>query len=227
MNEKLILAEILAVFSLLLLSKKLFGKAGVMAWIAIATVIANVITAKNAAVFGLNTAIGSVMFASTFLATDILTECYGAWEARKGVLLGLFSALVFIVSSQIALAYVPSSIDYANGAMSMLFAMNLRISLSSVVMYFIANMADIFMYDHLRIKTRGKKMWLRNNVATITCNCMENFFFVLFGFYGLYDFVQCMQIAFSVSVIEAFVGICDTPFLYLAVEKEQKRFIRL
>ena len=227
MNEKLILCEIFSIFSLLLLAKKFFGKAGVMAWIPIATIIANVITAKNATVFGLNTAIGSVMFASTFLATDILTECYGASEARKGVLLGLFGALVFIVSSQLALAYVPSSIDYANEAMSTLFAMNLRISLSSVVMYFIANMADIFVYDRLRVKTRGKKMWLRNNVATITCNCLENFFFILFGFYGIYDFAQCMQVAFSVSVIEAIVGLCDTPFLYLAVGRDQKRFISL
>ena len=222
MNETLILIELLTVFSLLLLAKRFFGKAGVMAWIPIATIIANVITAKNATVFGMNTAIGCVMFASTFLATDILTECYGAREARRGVLLGLFGAVAFIIASQIALAYVPSSIDYANEAMSTLFAMNLRISLSSVVMYFIANMADILVYDRLRIKTRGRKMWLRNNVATITCNCLENFLFILFGFYGMYDFAQCMRIAFSVSVIEAIVGLCDTPFLYLAVGKDRR-----
>ena len=107
--------------------------------------------------------------------------------------------------------------------MSTLFAMNLRISLSSTVMYFIANMADIFIYDTLRIKTHGKKIWLRNNIATITYNCIENFLFILFGFYGLYNFVQCIQIAFSVSIIEAIVGICDTPFLYLAVRVKKTK----
>ena len=60
-------------------------------------------------------------------------------------------------------------------------------------------------------------MWLRNNLSTIVCNCAENFMFVLLGFYGVYDFGQCMDIAWSISIIEAVVGICDTPFLYAAL----------
>ncbi len=220
MNEKLIFIEIACVFSLLLLSKKLFGKAGVLAWIPAATIIANMITVKNACIFGLNTAIGSVVFASTFLATDILAECYGAKEARRGVYMGLFGAFIFMICSQIAIRYIPSAIDYANGAMIELLSMNLRISLSSILMYFIANITDVFMYEKLKVKTNGKKMWLRNNVSTITCNCLENFGFVLLGFYGIYNFYQCIQVAFSISVIEAIVGLCDTPFLYFAIGGE-------
>ena len=219
MNEGLLFAEIFIVFSLLLLFKKVFGKFGVLAWIPLATVIANILTVKNVSIFGMNTAIGSVMFASTFLATDILTECYGVREARRGVLLGLFGALMFTICSQIALLYSPSSIDYASGAMEELFALNLRVSLSSVLMYFAANMADVFLYEKLRQKTKGKKLWFRNNVSTILCNCLENFLFVLFGFYGLYDFSQCMEIALSISIIEVIAGLCDTPFLYLAVRE--------
>ena len=217
MNEGLLFAEIFVVFSLLLLFKKVFGKFGVLAWIPLSTVMANILTVKNASIFGMNTAIGSVMFASTFLATDILTECYGVREARRGVLLGLFGVLMFMISSQIALLYSPSSIDYASGAMRELFGLNLRVSLSSVMMYFVANMADVFLYEKLRQKTKGKKLWFRNNVSTIICNCLENFLFVLFGFYGLYDFSQCMEIACSISIIEMIAGLCDTPFLYLAV----------
>lgn len=205
------------VFSLLLLFKNRFGKNGVLAWIPLATVTANILTLKNASILGMNTATGTVIFGSTFLATDILTECYGVKEARRGVLMGLLGVLMFMICSQITLLYSPSAIDYASGAMSELFALNLRISLSSVIMYFAANMADVFLYEKLRLKTKGKKLWLRNNVSTIICNCLENFLFVFFGFYGIYDFTQCMSIAFSMSVIEALVGICDTPFLYLAL----------
>lgn len=218
MNEILIFIEVTTVFSLLLLLKKFFGKSGVLAWIPSATIIANTITVKNASIFGLNTAIGSVVFASNFLATDILTECYGAKEAKRGVMLGFFGAIMFLICSQIAINYVPSSIDYADEAMSKLFAMNLRISISSIVMYFFANMADVFLYEKIKIKTHGKKIWLRNNVSTITCNCLENFFFVFLGFYGMYNFLQCIQVALSISIIEVIVGILDTPFLYLALK---------
>ena len=217
MNEGLLFVEIVIVFTLLLLAQRIFGKAGVLAWIPLATVTANILTLKNVCLFGMNTAAGSVMFASTFLATDILTECYGVKEARRGVLMGLCGAVMFVVCSQIVLCYIPSPIDYASDAMNGLFVLNLRVSIASIAMYLVANMADVFLYEGLRRKTGGSKMWLRNNLSTIVCNCAENFMFVLLGFYGVYDFGQCMNIAWSISIIEAIVGICDTPFLYAAL----------
>lgn len=216
MNELIIIGEVVVIFSILLLCKKLFGKNGMIAWVAIATVLANIITAKNVNIMGLSTAIGTVMFASTFLATDILTESYSVDDAKKAVRIGLFSNIILIVSTQIALLYKPSEFDYANGAMQTLFSLNLRISIASALMYYIANMADIYVFSKIKAKTAGKKLWLRNNVATILCNCLENFGFIGLAFAGIYDFTTIMTIAISTSIIEALVAVCDTPFLYAA-----------
>lgn len=222
-NNVLLIAEVVTIFGLLLLVKKMFGKEGVIAWVGLATVLANVITAKNATIFGFSTAIGSVMFASTFLATDILSECYSEQDAKKAVYLGLFSSALLIISTQIALKYIPSEIDYADGAMQTLFAMNLRISFSSMVMYFIANMADIYIFNKLKEKMNGRQMWLRNNVSTIFCNCLENFGFIGLAFWGLYDLQTIMVIAFSTSVIEMIVALLDTPFLYIAKKVKDRQ----
>ena len=216
MNELIILCEVVVVFSVLLICKKLFGKIGVMVWVSLATVLANIITAKNVNIFGLSTAIGTVMFASTFLATDILAECYSPEDAKKAIRIGLFSNVILIVSTQIALLYTPSEFDYANDAMKTLFSLNLRISIASAVMYYIANMADIYVFGKIKQKTDGRMLWLRNNVATILCNCLENFGFIGLAFAGIYDFQTIMAIALSTSVIEALVAVCDTPFLYVA-----------
>lgn len=216
MNELIIGIEIIALFSILLLCKKLFGKIGVIVWVSLATVLANIITAKNANIFGLSTAIGTVMFASTFLATDILTECYSPKDAKKAINIGLFSNIILIVSTQIALLYVPSEFDYAHDAMSTLFSLNLRISIASATMYYIANMADIYVFSKIKQKTDGKMLWLRNNVATILCNCLENFGFIGLAFAGVYDIQTILTIAVSTSIVEAIVAICDTPFLYIA-----------
>lgn len=216
MNEIIILGEIIAVFSILLLCKKLFGKTGVIVWVSLATVLANIITAKNVNIFGLSTAIGTVMFASTFLATDILTEFYSAKDARKAINIGLFSNVILIVSTQIALLYTPSEFDYANDAMKTLFSLNLRISIASAAMYYIANMADIYVFSKIKAMTGGKQLWLRNNIATILCNCLENFGFIGLAFAGIYDIGTIMTIAISTSIVEAVVAVCDTPFLYLA-----------
>lgn len=216
MNNLILLAEVAAVFGALLVCYRLFGKTGAVAWVAMATILANVITAKNADIFGMSTAIGTVMFASTFLATDILTEYHGREEAKKAVLVGLFADVLLIVSTQIALLYKPSEFDYADGAMQTLFALNLRISLASMTMYFIANMADVYLFSKLKEKSGGRLLWLRNNVSTILCNCLENFGFIWLAFVGIYDTETILTIAISTSVIEAIVALCDTPFLYLA-----------
>lgn len=216
MNELIIGIEIIVLFSILLLCKKLFGKTGVIVWVSLATVLANIITAKNANIFGLSTAIGTVMFASTFLATDILTECYSPKDAKKAINIGLFSNVILIVSTQIALLYTPSEFDYAHDAMNTLFSLNLRISIASAAMYYIANMADIYVFSKIKQKTDGKMLWLRNNVATILCNCLENFGFIGLAFAGVYDIQTILTIAVSTSIVEAIVAICDTPFLYIA-----------
>lgn len=222
MNELILVGEICVVFGLLLLFKKLFGKTGLIAWVAIATVMANIITAKNAEIFGLSTAIGTVMFASTFLATDILTECYSELDAKKAVYIGLFSNAVLIVGTQIALLYAPSQIDYANESMQVLFGLNLRISMASAVMYFIANMGDILIFSKIRKATNGRMLWLRNNVATILCNCLENFGFITLAFVGIYGWKDILIIATSTSIIEMVVAVLDTPFLYLATKIKDK-----
>lgn len=216
MNNLIFIGEIVAVFTGVLLSKKFFGKNGVIAWVAIATVMANIITAKNAMLFGLSTAIGTVMFASTFLATDILSECYDKKDAKKAVFIGLFADAVLIISTQIALLYIPSDIDYADTAMRTLFSLNLRISIASALMYFIANMADVYIFNKIKEKMNGKKLWIRNNVSTILCNCLENFGFIFLAFVGIYDMKTILTIAVSTSIIELTVALLDTPFLYIA-----------
>lgn len=215
-NEILILIEIVSIFTLLLIVSKLFKKEGLIAWVAIATILANVITAKNVTMFGLSTSIGTVLFASTFLATDILSECYTKEDAKKAVYIGLFANVVLIIATQIALRYIPSEFDYAHTAMETLFSLNLRISIASAVMYLVANLADVYIFNKLKEKMNGKYMWLRNNVSTIVCNCLENFGFIFLAFVGIYDLPTILTIALSTSIVEFVVALLDTPFLYLA-----------
>ena len=223
MNELILAVEVVIVFSMVLASHYFFKRDGLITWVAIATVLANIITAKNAMIFGLSTAIGTVMFASTFLATDVLSECYSKEDAKKAVYIGLSANVALICATQIALRYVPSPFDYADGAMQTLFALNLRISIASAAMYFIANMADVYLFNKIKDRMHGKALWLRNNVSTILCNCLENFGFIGLAFWGIYDAKTIFTIAISTSIIELIVAVLDTPFLYIARAVQNKR----
>ena len=215
MNGLLLLIEIIAMFSALLFFKRLFGKAGIFAWIALASVLANIQTVKSIELLGVSSVAGTVLFASVFLATDLLRECYGKEDAKKGVYIGIASTVLYLISTQIAIWYVPNEFDIAQTALLTLFTLSPRICIASLVMFAIANLLDVFIYDKLHEVFQGKKLWLRNNVSTILCNCLENFGFVFLAFAGVYPIKEVFMIAISTCLIEVIVAVCDTPFLYI------------
>lgn len=217
MNELLFFGAIILAFPCVALVGKLFGKYGLIAWVAIATILANILTAKQVTLFGLDVTLGSIMFSSTYLATDILSERCGLKTARKAVNIGMMSALVFIATSQYCLLFTPNAFDFVNDSMKNLFAISLRITSASVALFYLANLADVYLFDKIKQKL-PKKLWVRNNVATIVCNCTENFLFMLGAFLGVMSFKECLMLALSTSIVEAIVGICDTPFVYLGVK---------
>ena len=80
----------------------------------------------------------------------------------------------------------------------------------------------MYLYDRLKSRFNGKHMWIRNNLSTILCNCLENFLFMMLAFLGVYDFKTVMIMALSTSVIEIIAGVFDTPFLYVAIKWKNK-----
>lgn len=215
MNEFLLIVELLVMFSLVNIFYKFLGKGGLFAWIAIASIVANIQVTKQITLFGLDVTMGNVLFASTFLATDILNEKYGLNASKKGVYIGLFSVISFIIMSQITLIAVPNSLDFVSESMNMIFGLSPRICVASVSMYFIANLVDVYLFNTL--KNRFPNMlWLRNNVATIFSNCVENFLFTFGAFLFVYPLKDCVIIALNTCIIEILIAFCDTPFLYLS-----------
>lgn len=215
MNIGLGILSVLLCFGAVILMDRLFGKEGLLVWVSLATVIANVVVCKTIGIFGLVSSLGNIMFASNFLATDIIVEKYGKELSKKAVLLGFISTIIFVVATQIALAFIPDESDVVHESMKNLFSINLRTSIASITMYLASNMLDIWLFDKIKQKIPGK-LWLRNNVATIISNCSENFFFAFLAFAGIMDIPTIISIAITGSIIEILIAFCDTPFLYIA-----------
>lgn len=216
MNELLSVVELVAIFGGVLLARKFFGKKGLFAWVVVAGILANLQVNKTIALFGFDVAMGNVMFASSFLATDMLSEIYGKKTAKKAVIAGVSALVFFICFMQLTLAFAPSEFDVINPAMSELFQMSVRTTLASVAMYALANIGDVYLFDFLKKKTNGKKLWLRNNVSTIICNGLENFGFVFLAFFGVLETESLLPIALTTTAVETAIALIDTPFLYIA-----------
>ena len=90
-----------------------FGKHGLIAWVAMGTIIANIQVIKTIHIFGISATLGNVMFASIYLATDILNDIYGRKVAKRAVWLGFSSTLVMIIVMQMSLHFIPAPEDTA------------------------------------------------------------------------------------------------------------------
>lgn len=215
MNELLFFLTILLNFCGILIAYKVFGKTGLFVWIGFATVIANIEVTKCVDMFGLSVTLGNVIYGTTFLATDILSEKYGGKEARKGVLIGFFTTVVFTVMSQVNLLFIPNSEDVVSEAMKTVFSFMPRICISSVIAYLISNMLDTFTYDAIK-KHFPNQLWLRNNGSTMTSQLVDSFLFTIIAFAGVFDFLTIIELSLTTYAIKIIVAACDTPFLYIA-----------
>lgn len=167
-------------------------------------------------ILGFATSLGNVVFASTYLTTDILNEKYGENSSRNAVKISAAALVAYIIFAQITQSFIPNKTDVVDSGMKQIFSMAFRITTASGAMFLLSNWCDVVIYQKIKNITGERFMWLRNNVSTIICNCVENFAFTLLAFWGTFSFSYCMQIAVSASCLEIIIALCDTPFLYIA-----------
>lgn len=229
MNELILIVSLVIVFGLILLAYFLFGKAGLYCMSVLATVFANIEVLLMIHAFGMDQTLGNVLFAATFLITDILSECEGKNSANKAVLLGIFSSAFFLLLSQSWLLYKPVEGDTMLQHFDALFRGTPRIILASFAVYAVSQIFDVWLYHkwwaltEKKFGDKSKFLWLRNNGSTLISQLLNTALFTFLAFVGTYDFLTMLSIFGSSYVIFIFTSLLDTPVLYLARAIHRKR----
>lgn len=232
MNELLLTGSVVIIFGGTLLMYRLFGKTGLYCSTVIATIAANIEVMIVIEAFGMEMTLGNVLFASTFLVTDILSEIYGKDAAKKAVKLGVATSLIFIVLSQWWLLYVPSESDLAMPAMREIFSNTPRIMAAGMIVYAIVQVFDVWAYHkwwdftEKKFGNRRKLLWLRNNGSTLISQLINSVLYTLFAFWGTYEPSLLVSIMISTYVIYIATSLIDTPFIYLARRMSKKMAVK-
>ena len=228
-NELLLTVNLIVCFGGVCLVHLLFGKQGLYMWTVFATIAANIEVLIVIRAFGMEQTLGNVMFASTFLVTDILSELYGKKDAGRAVAIGVTTSVFFIVISQIWLAYTPADTDWAMPYMEAIFSNTPRVMISGFVTYAIANTFDVWAYHKWwdfteeRFHDHKRWLWLRNNGSTMISQAINTILFTWGSFYGVYDHDTLVAIALSTYVIYFLCALLDTPFVYLCRLMHERR----
>ena len=228
MNELLLIASLLVVYGGVLLAFRLFGKTGLYCFTCIATITANIEVLILVNAFGMEQTLGNILFASTFLVTDILSEIAGKKEAQKAVNLGIFTSVLFIIISQSWLLYQPSANDWAQEPIRSIFSNTPRLMIVSVLVYAICQRFDVWAYhkwwNFTKTKFGDEKrfLWLHNNGSTLISQLLNTILYTFGAFWGMYEFPVLINIALASYVIFIVTSLADTPFVYLARKINEK-----
>jgi len=217
-NELLWIAMLLLNFAGILVMYRFFGRIGLYAWVPIAVIIANIQVIKTVQLFGLTSSLGNIVYATSFLATDILSENYGKKDAGKAVGIGFLSLFSLTVFMNLALMFKPAAVDFAQQSMLTLYSLLPRIALGSFVAYGASQFHDVWAYSLMKKRRPERRwIWLRNNASTMVSQAIDSLIFVTIAFAGRIPVRSFWELVFSTYILKWVVAAADTPLVYLAV----------
>lgn len=216
-NEFFGIATFFVTFIVMVLMYRCFGKQGLIAWVAIGTIIANIQVIKTVDIFGISATLGNVMFASIYLATDILNDIYGRKVAKRAVWLGFSSTLVMIIVMQMSLHFIPASEDISQKALSTIFDLVPRIALGSIIAYIIGQHVDVFIFSMIKKVFQSDKTFIiRAYGSTVLSSIIDTALFVTIAFIGTLPASVVFEIFITTYVLKLVSTIFNVPFGYIA-----------
>lgn len=228
MNELLLIASLVIEFGAVLIAYRMFGRSGLFAMTAFCTIAANIEVMILVHAFGIDQTLGNILFAASFVITDILSENEGKEFANKAVNLGIFISILFIVVSQSWLLYMPATEDAVMPAIEAVFSNTPRIMLVSIAVYAITQRFDVWLYHkwwELTTRRCGESrrfLWIRNNGSTLISQALNAVLFTFGAFAGTYSLPVLWSIFVSSYVIFIVTSICDTAVVYIARHIKEK-----
>ncbi|MGK9044065.1 queuosine precursor transporter [Mammaliicoccus vitulinus] len=222
-NELIGIGTFFVTFILMLVLYRIFGKTGLFVWVAIGTIIANIQVIKTVELFSVSATLGNVMFASIYLATDILNDIYGRKQAKKAVWLGFSSVIVMVILLQCSLAFIPAQDDVSQKALETIFNIVPRIALGSIIAYIIGQHLDVLLFTLIKKKfSSDKTFYIRAYGSTVVSSIVDTAIFVLIAFYGNLPNSVVFEIFITTYFLKLLTTISNVPFGYIAKSMYRK-----
>lgn len=189
-------------------------------------ILANTLGTKITSIFGVRMSFGIFFVPILFLVTDIIAEVYGKKRAQSFVYIALVVQIFALIMIFLSIKAFPNPTWGNQEAYATIFGATLRMTVASVIAFFISQFHDVWSFEFWKKKTKGKYLWFRNNASTIVSQFIDTTIFMFLAFYMVapkftVPFIFSLIIPYWLFKI-AFAAI-DTPFCYLGVRWLRKK----
>jgi len=169
-------------------------------------------------ILGLHVSVAIFSFPFVFLTTDVIGEVYGKRMAKLFVLCGFIATAMFVLYSliSIALPWDPAG-EWVHESYNQVFGISARIAFASLIAFAIAEYQDVIPFFFFKATIGSRFFWLRSNLSNLWSQFLDTVFFMLIGFYGVYDNDTLFGIIISWWLFKVTMGFVYTPLSYLSL----------
>lgn len=154
-----------------------------------------------------------LVFAVTFLITDIVNEKFGRHETHRMIFLAFVTQVAMVLFLYIATILKPASFWSGQDAWNLIFGLVPRITLASWLTFLVSENLDAYLFQIIKKITHGKHLWARNVFSSLISLTVDTVLFVLLAFYG--TGLPLWALMMGQFITKYLVAIIDIPFMYL------------
>ncbi len=181
----------------------------------ICAMTSSAITATKPVHLFLNFPFSNIIFAIfTFPVIDAICELYGKPLAYFAALIGVLSQLIFVIilECSVIMPHAPewsSQMIYAK-----VIAKSGLVILGTIVAMSISQFFDVYLFQFIRIRTKGKWLWLRSSVSSVIGQFIDSAIFIYIVFF---DYSNKLNLLYGSFLSKMVFSILAIPLVYLLV----------
>ncbi|MFD1037572.1 queuosine precursor transporter [Virgibacillus byunsanensis] len=163
-----------------------------------------------------------IVYVVTYLITDVIGEVYGKDAARKTVQAGFVTQVIALIFVFIAIQLPAAPVFESQAQFEEILGGSFRVIVASLISYIASQNLDVTIFHKLKAKHGEKKLWLRNNVSTMTSQLIDTTIFITIAFWGMVPTGILLGMIVTQYVFKLCIALIDTPIAYLLVNVGKK-----
>ena len=221
-QELLWLLTVVYDLGLAILLYRFFGKYGLYTAVVLGIILGNLQGGKVSELelfgYSFTASMGAILYSGIYFATDVLNEKFGREEANRAVMLGFVANVAVMITLLISIQFRPSDITGSalevHNAISTLAGYSPIFVIGSLTAYLISQTFDVWFFHKIKTYTGESKLWLRNNLSTITSQLLDTMIYQFTWVMAGMDLKTAFLIAVTKYIFKVFIAGIDTIFIY-------------
>ena len=221
-QELLWLLTVVYDLGLAILLYRFFGKYGLYAAVILGIILGNLQGGKVSELelfgYSFTVSMGAILYSGIYFATDVLNEKFGKEEANRAVMLGFVANIAVMITLFISIQFRPSDITGSalevHNAITTLAGYSPIFVIGSLTSYLISQTFDVWLFHKIRTYTGESKLWLRNNLSTVTSQLLDTMIYQFTWVLAGMDLKTAFLIAVTKYIFKVLIALIDTIFIY-------------